>query len=71
MAWAMWLSVPVAATVLASLWTWWRGRPERIPTGHAAIRAHRDYLAALVVPTRGATRVAPGAARPRRAAVRD
>jgi hypothetical protein len=71
MAWAVWLAVPVAATVLAALWAWWRARPERAPTAREAIRAHRDYLDALIVPARGMARVAPGAARLEPSDVRD
>jgi hypothetical protein len=58
MAWAAWLAVPVAATVLASLWAWWRARPERTPSAEQALRAHRDYLEALVAPARGTARAA-------------
>ena len=71
MAWAVWLAVPFAATALASLWAWWRARPQRAPTAEEAMRAHRDYLDALIVPARGTARVAPSAAPPEPAAVRD
>lgn len=71
MAWAMWLTAPVSATALAALWAWWRARPERIPTARAAMRDHRDYLAALVVPARGAARLQAGAARAGRPEVHD
>jgi hypothetical protein len=50
MAWAMWLGAPVSATLLAALWVWWRGRPQRAPTVQEAIEAHRDYLDALAGP---------------------
>jgi hypothetical protein len=53
------LAAPVAATVLASLWAWWRGRPQRAPTAHEAIRTHRDYLDTLIVPARGSARAEP------------
>jgi hypothetical protein len=53
MAWAIWLAIPVLATVLAALWSWWRSRPSRVPRTHEAMQAHRDYLDALVVPSRG------------------
>jgi hypothetical protein len=59
MAWAVWLAVPVAVTLLAALWVWWRGRPQRAPTVHEAMQAHRDYLDALAVPARGMRRVPP------------
>jgi hypothetical protein len=59
MAWVLWLSMPVIATAAAALWAWWRGRPARTPAAHHAIKAHRDYLAALVVPVRGAVRAEP------------
>lgn len=61
MAWAVWLAVPVAATVLAALWAWWRARPARTPSAREAMQAHRDYLDALVVPARGTARAVPGA----------
>jgi hypothetical protein len=62
-AWAMWLAAPVAATLIAALWAWWRARPERAPTSRQAIRAHRRYLDALIVPARGTDRVMPGSQR--------
>jgi hypothetical protein len=66
MAWAVWLAVPVAATVLAALWVWWRGRPQPAPSVQQAMRAHRDYLDALAAAARGiepATRTEGAAAR--------
>jgi hypothetical protein len=60
MAWALWLSAPVGATVLAALWAWWRARPKRPLGTDEAMQAHRDYLAALTVPARGTERVGPG-----------
>ena len=62
MTWALWLAVPVVATVLASLWTWWRGRrarPKRRVTTAGAMQAHREYLDALVTPARSAHRRVP------------
>lgn len=56
MAWAVWLAVPVVITLLAALWTWWRGRLARTPGTLEAMRAHRDYLDALVRPARSAGR---------------
>jgi hypothetical protein len=53
-AWAVWLSVPLLATLLAALWAWVRGRPEAPLDTEAAITAHRRYLDTLVVPARGA-----------------
>jgi hypothetical protein len=70
MAWAVWLAVPIAVTILAALWVWWRGRPRRAPTVAEAMQAHRDYLDALAVPARGTLRV-PTAARTEPADVRD
>jgi hypothetical protein len=54
--WVLWLALPVAATALAALWAWWRARPGHVPSTDEAMRAHRDYLAALSVPARGAAR---------------
>jgi hypothetical protein len=71
MAWAGWLATPVAATVLAALWAWWRARPARLPSAQEAMRAHREYLDALVVPARGTARVGSGAARLESAATPD
>ncbi|MGH8961496.1 MAG: hypothetical protein ACRDWT_09850 [Jatrophihabitantaceae bacterium] len=59
MAWALWLSVPVVATVLAAVWAWLRGRPARRLDTPESMQAHRDYLDALTVPARGAHRVSP------------
>ncbi len=56
MAWALWLAVPVVLTLLAALWTWWRGRPARTPGTSQAMAAHEQYLEALVRPARGARR---------------
>jgi hypothetical protein len=53
MAWAMWLAAPVATTVLAALWVWWRGRPQPTPTVQQAVRAHHDYLDALAAAAHG------------------
>lgn len=54
MAWALWLAAPVVATLLAALWSWWRGRVARTPSVHETMRAHRDYLEALGRPVTGA-----------------
>jgi len=62
MAWALWLAVPIGATSLAALWTWWRGvrvrQAEQLDTAEA-MRAHADYLAALVIPARSDRRPEP------------
>ena len=54
MTWALWLAVPVGATTLAALWAWVRGwwaRRAARPLGtEAAMRAHSEYLDALVLP---------------------
>lgn len=62
MAWAVWLAVPVVATLLIAGWVWLRGRPPRLPTTDEAMRAHQRYLEALIVPARGGARpdVEPG-----------
>lgn len=47
MAWALWLLIPVAVTVLAALGSWLRGRPARAPNTQQAMRAHGEFLDAL------------------------
>jgi hypothetical protein len=59
-AWAVWLSVPLLATVLAAIWAWLGGRPPAPLDTEAAITAHRRYLDALSVPARGDARPAGG-----------
>lgn len=68
MTWALWLGAPVSATLLAAIWSWWRGvrarGPRRVST-REAMQAHGDYLDALVIPARNAerrTRTQSGAA---------
>ncbi|MEO6887027.1 MAG: hypothetical protein ABI232_12195 [Jatrophihabitantaceae bacterium] len=61
MAWAVWLAVPIGATLLVSAWAWWRGRPARVPATHHAMQQHRDYLDALTIPVRGTARAQPTA----------
>jgi hypothetical protein len=59
MTWALWLAAPAGATVLAALWAWWRGIRARGPrrvTTKDAMRAHQQYLDALVTPARSADR---------------
>jgi hypothetical protein len=63
MAWALWLAAPVAVTALVAVWVWWRGRPVRTPSVADGMRQHDEYLAALVVPVRGAARTAPAEVR--------
>ncbi len=48
--WALWLCAPVLATVLAAVWTWWRGRTPRLASTRTAIAAHQAYLDALAEP---------------------
>jgi hypothetical protein len=65
MSWALWLAAPAGATVLAALWSWWRGLRARGPrrvTTRDAMRAHEQYLDALTRPARSADR---GPDRPR------
>lgn len=59
MGWAVWLSIPVAATVLAAVGSWLRSRPKRAPTTDEAMRAHGDYLAALAQTARAEDRGLP------------
>lgn len=59
MTWALWLAAPAGATVLTALWAWWRGiraRGPRTVSTKDAMRAHQDYLDALVTPARSADR---------------
>ena len=54
--WALWLAVPVAATLLAAIWSWLRHRPRRPPDTKQAMQAHADYLDALVQTARAKDR---------------
>lgn len=56
MTWALWLAVPVLITLLAALVTWVRSRPRRRPGTRDAMRAHSDYLDALVQTARSKDR---------------
>jgi hypothetical protein len=47
LSWAMWLAAPVVVTLLAALFLWWRGRPERPVRTAQTISGHRAYLEAL------------------------
>ncbi len=62
--WAVWLAVPVVATMLVAGWTWLRARPEPTLDATEAIQAHSDYLDALVQTARskdrGLSEPAPG-----------
>jgi hypothetical protein len=48
-AWALWLAVPVGATFVGAVWTWWRGRAVKPPKPAETIAAHRAYLDALTL----------------------
>jgi hypothetical protein len=54
--WAVWLSIPVAATLLAAMGSWLRGRPKKTPTTDEAMRAHEEFLDALVQTARAKDR---------------
>jgi hypothetical protein len=54
--WALWLAIPLAATVLAAVASWWRLRPKRAPTTDQAMRAHGEFLDALVQTARSRDR---------------
>jgi hypothetical protein len=57
MAWALWLSLPVVATMLISVWTGWRMRPRPQPDTAESMQLYREYLAALAIPAQGTGRV--------------
>lgn len=59
MGWAVWLSIPVAATVLAAIGSWLRARPKKVPTTDEAMRAHGAFLDALVQTARSKDRGVP------------
>ncbi len=59
MGWAVWLSIPVAATVLAAIGSWWRSRPKRSLSTLEAMRAHDDFLDALAQTARSKDRGLP------------
>jgi hypothetical protein len=48
--WALWLAAPILATVLAAVWTWWRGRAPKLASTRTGMAAHRAYLDALARP---------------------
>ena len=59
MGWVVWLLIPVAATVLAAIGSWLRARPKKAPTTDEAMRAHGDFLDALVQTARAKDRGLP------------
>jgi Ser/Thr protein kinase RdoA (MazF antagonist) len=52
----VWLAIPVIVTVLAAIITWLRGRPARPLDTDESMRAHGDYLDALVQTARAKDR---------------
>jgi len=56
MAWAIWLAIPVVATLLAALFAWVRDRPRRAPGTRRTMQQHAEYLDALVIPARESRR---------------
>jgi hypothetical protein len=54
--WALWLAIPVAVTVVAAIATWLRARPARALKTDEAVRAHGDFLDALVQTARSKDR---------------
>jgi len=61
--WAIWLAVPVAITLLAAAFIWWRGRPPRPLRTPQTIAGHDAYLKALggaAARAGAATEEAPG-----------
>jgi hypothetical protein len=50
--WALWLLVPVGVTVCAAVGSWLRSRPARPLSAREAMRAHDQFLDALVQPAR-------------------
>jgi len=56
MGWAVWLLIPVAATLLAAIGSWLRARPKKAPSTDEAMRAHGEFLDALVQTARSKDR---------------
>jgi hypothetical protein len=54
--WALWLAIPVAATLLAAIASWWRSRPEPTMTTVEAMQAHGEFLDALAQTARSKDR---------------
>jgi hypothetical protein len=59
MGWAVWLSIPIAATALAAIGSWVRARPKKAPSTDKAMRAHGEFLDALVQTARSKDRGRP------------
>lgn len=51
-AWAVWLAVPVAVTLIVAVWTWVRARPPRQPSTAKSMREHAEYLDTLAATAR-------------------
>jgi hypothetical protein len=63
--WAIWLLAPVAVTLLAAVASWWRHRPARPLDTKRAMRAHDEFLDALVQSARSKEKgIANGSDRP-------
>jgi hypothetical protein len=60
MDWAIWLAIPVVATLLAAAWSWVRSRPAPTLSTAKSMQAHSDYLDALAETARGHQRAEPG-----------
>jgi hypothetical protein len=54
--WAVWLLIPVAATLLAAIGSWLRARPKKTPTTDEAMHAHSEFLDALAQTARSKDR---------------
>jgi hypothetical protein len=52
----VWLLIPAGVTVLAAVGSWWRSRPKRALNTDEAMRAHGDFLDALVQTARSKDR---------------
>ena len=59
MNWAFWLLIPVCVTMVAALGSWWLARPKRVPSTQDAMRAHDEFLDALVQAARSKDRGLP------------
>jgi hypothetical protein len=55
----VWLLIPVVLTVLAAVLSWWRHRPARPLDTARAMRAHEEFLDALVQTARSKDRGRP------------
>jgi hypothetical protein len=54
--WIVWLLIPVVVTVVVAGLSWFRSRPVRRLDTRGAMRAHADYLDALVETARSKDR---------------